>query len=85
VNGELRQSSSTKQLLFDCYALVETLSTVCTLEPGDVVTTGTPSGVAIGFKPPRFLRAGDVVRVEIEKLGRIENRVVDEPADSARP
>jgi 2-keto-4-pentenoate hydratase/2-oxohepta-3-ene-1,7-dioic acid hydratase in catechol pathway len=85
VNGELRQNASTKQLLFDCYALVETLSTVCTLEPGDVVTTGTPAGVAIGFKPPRFLRTGDVVRIEIEKLGRIENRVVDEPADSARP
>ncbi len=84
VNGELRQNASTKQLLFDCFALVETLSTVCTLEPGDIVTTGTPAGVAIGGKPPRFLRAGDVVRVEIEKLGRIENRVVEEPADTPR-
>ncbi len=79
VNGELRQNASTKQLLFDCYALVETLSTVFTLEPGDVVSTGTPAGVAIGFKPPRFLRTGDVVRIEIEKLGWIENSVDDEP------
>jgi 2-keto-4-pentenoate hydratase/2-oxohepta-3-ene-1,7-dioic acid hydratase in catechol pathway len=80
VNGELRQDSSTKQLIFDCFALVEHLSTAFTLEPGDVVTTGTPGGVGIAMKPPRLLRVGDVVRVEIDGLGVLENEVVPEPA-----
>jgi len=84
VNGELRQDSNTEQLIFDCYALVEHLSTAFTLEPGDVVATGTPGGVGIAMKPPRLLVAGDVVRVEIEGIGRIENRVIAEPADTAR-
>jgi 2-keto-4-pentenoate hydratase/2-oxohepta-3-ene-1,7-dioic acid hydratase in catechol pathway len=79
VNGELRQDSSTKQLIFDCAALVEHLSTAFTLEPGDVVATGTPGGVGIAMKPPRLLQAGDVVRVEIEGLGALENPVVPEP------
>jgi 2-keto-4-pentenoate hydratase/2-oxohepta-3-ene-1,7-dioic acid hydratase in catechol pathway len=79
VNGELRQDSNTKNLIFDCFALVEHLSTAFTLEPGDVVATGTPGGVGIAMKPPRLLRAGDVVRVEIEGLGALENPVVDEP------
>lgn len=79
VNGELRQSSNTKQLLFDCYAQVEHLSQALTLEPGDVLYTGTPSGVGIAFQPPRFLKEGDVVRIEIDKLGAIENRVMKEP------
>jgi 2-keto-4-pentenoate hydratase/2-oxohepta-3-ene-1,7-dioic acid hydratase in catechol pathway len=82
VNGELRQHSSTSQLIFDCYAQVEHLSTAFTLEPGDVVTTGTPSGVGGAMQPPRFLQVGDVVRVEIAKLGAIENRVVAEPDGS---
>ena len=55
------------------------LSTAFTLEPGDVVTTGTPSGVGGAMQPPRFLQVGDVVRIEIEKLGAIENRIVAEP------
>jgi 2-keto-4-pentenoate hydratase/2-oxohepta-3-ene-1,7-dioic acid hydratase in catechol pathway len=79
VNGELRQQSNTAQLIFDCYAQVEHLSTAFTLEPGDVITTGTPSGVGGAMQPPRFLQVGDVVRVEIEKLGAIENRIVAEP------
>jgi 2-keto-4-pentenoate hydratase/2-oxohepta-3-ene-1,7-dioic acid hydratase in catechol pathway len=79
VNGELRQHSNTRQLIFDCFAQVEHLSTAFTLEPGDVVTTGTPSGVGGAMQPPRFLVVGDVVRVEIERVGRIENRVVAEP------
>jgi len=82
VNGELRQDSNTKELVHDCYALVEHLSTAFTLEPGDVVSTGTPGGVGIGAKPPRYLAAGDVVRVEIERIGQIENPVIPEPADS---
>ncbi len=78
VNDELRQQSSTSDLIFDCYALVELLSTVFTLEPGDIVSTGTPSGVGMAASPPRFLRAGDVVRIEIERVGVLENPVVAE-------
>jgi 2-keto-4-pentenoate hydratase/2-oxohepta-3-ene-1,7-dioic acid hydratase in catechol pathway len=84
VNGELRQHSNTRQLVFDCFAQVEHLSTAFTLEPGDVISTGTPSGVGGLANPPRFLVAGDVVRIEIARLGAIENRVVAEPADTAR-
>jgi 2-keto-4-pentenoate hydratase/2-oxohepta-3-ene-1,7-dioic acid hydratase in catechol pathway len=83
VNGELRQDSITKNLIFDCFAIVEHLSTAFTLEPGDVVATGTPGGVGIAMKPPKLLSIGDVVRVEIDGLGTLENRVVAEP-DTAR-
>jgi 2-keto-4-pentenoate hydratase/2-oxohepta-3-ene-1,7-dioic acid hydratase in catechol pathway len=83
VNGELRQDSNTKQLVFDCFALVEHLSTAFTLEPGDVVATGTPAGVGIAMKPPRLLQAGDRVRIEIEGLGQLDNPIVEEPADTA--
>jgi 2-keto-4-pentenoate hydratase/2-oxohepta-3-ene-1,7-dioic acid hydratase in catechol pathway len=85
VNGELRQQSNTSNLIHDCFALVELLSTVCTLEPGDIVSTGTPSGVGMLMDPPQLLRAGDVVRVEIERIGAIENRVIDEPPTGAKP
>ncbi len=83
VNSELRQHSNTKHLIFDCFAQVEHLSTAFTLEPGDIVSTGTPGGVGGAMSPPRFLGAGDVVRVEVERVGAIENRVIAEPADSA--
>ncbi len=79
VNGELRQDSNTRELVFDCPKLVETISTMCTLEPGDVVSTGTPAGVGLAFKPPKFLVAGDTVRIEIDGLGTLENPVVAEP------
>jgi 2-keto-4-pentenoate hydratase/2-oxohepta-3-ene-1,7-dioic acid hydratase in catechol pathway len=84
VNGELRQSSNTKELIFDCYALVEHLSTAFTLEVGDVVSTGTPAGVGIAMKPPRLLQVGDVVRIEIDNLGQLTNEVVREPEETAR-
>jgi 2-keto-4-pentenoate hydratase/2-oxohepta-3-ene-1,7-dioic acid hydratase in catechol pathway len=84
VSGELRQDSNTKQLIFDCFALVEHLSTAFTLEPGDVISTGTPSGVGVAMKPPKYLVPGDTVRIEIEGLGVLENRVIAEPADTAR-
>ena len=75
VNGELRQSSNTENLIFDCFALIEALSTVFTLEPGDVIATGTPGGVA-AFRPGKpWLKVGDTVRVEIERIGHIEARV----------
>ena len=84
VNGEQRQSSNTKELIFDCFALVEHLSTAFTLEVGDVIATGTPSGVGISMKPPRMLKAGDVVRVEIDGLGELRNEIVPEPEETAR-
>jgi 2-keto-4-pentenoate hydratase/2-oxohepta-3-ene-1,7-dioic acid hydratase in catechol pathway len=83
VNDEVRQDSNTKELIFDCWSLVEHLSTAFTLEPGDIVATGTPSGVGIVMKPPQLLTAGDVVRVEIEGIGTIENPVIAEPASTA--
>jgi 2-keto-4-pentenoate hydratase/2-oxohepta-3-ene-1,7-dioic acid hydratase in catechol pathway len=75
VNSEIRQNSNTKHLLFDCFAQIEYLSQAMTLEPGDLIFTGTPGGVGIGYKPPNYLKAGDVVRVEIDGLGAIESRV----------
>ena len=78
VNGEVRQSSNTRELIFDCYDQIAHLSQACTLEPGDIILSGTPGGVGGGFKPPRWLKAGDVVRVEIQGLGHIENRVETE-------
>lgn len=84
VNGELRQHSNTKELIFGCYELIEHLTTAFTLEPGDLIATGTCGGVAVAMQPPRWLRAGDVVRVEIDGLGAIENPVIDEPRDTAR-
>jgi 2-keto-4-pentenoate hydratase/2-oxohepta-3-ene-1,7-dioic acid hydratase in catechol pathway len=80
VNGELRQESNTKNLIFDCFTLVEHFSTAFTLEPGDVIATGTPSGVGIAMKPPHLLQAGDRVRIEIEGIGTLENPIVDEPS-----
>lgn len=76
INGEPRQRSNTRNLVFDCFAQVECLSQAMTLEPGDLIFTGTCGGVAIAHKPPRWLVAGDVVRMEIERLGSIENTVV---------
>ncbi|MAE95383.1 MAG: hypothetical protein CL910_12040 [Deltaproteobacteria bacterium] len=79
VNGELRQHSNTKELIFDGADLVEHLTAAFTLEPGDVILTGTCSGVAGAMDPPPWLVAGDVVQVRIEGLGAIENRVIEEP------
>jgi 2-keto-4-pentenoate hydratase/2-oxohepta-3-ene-1,7-dioic acid hydratase in catechol pathway len=75
VSGETMQHSNTRELIFDVPYLVEFLSACATLEPGDVITTGTPAGVGVARKPQRFLREGDTVRVEIEGLGALENRV----------
>jgi 2-keto-4-pentenoate hydratase/2-oxohepta-3-ene-1,7-dioic acid hydratase in catechol pathway len=62
--------------------LIEHLTSAFTLEPGDVISTGTPGGVGMASKPPRWLQAGDVVRIEIDRLGVLENRVVPEPAST---
>jgi acylpyruvate hydrolase len=75
VNGELRQDSRTSDLIFTIAQIVAFLRETCTLEPGDLILTGTPSGVGMAFDPPRYLGSGDVVRIEIEGLGAIEHAV----------
>ena len=79
VNGDLRQKTSTSDLIFNCYDIIEFLTTAFTLEPGDVIATGTPSGVGISMQPQGTLKLGDVVKVEIDGLGFIENKVIAEP------
>jgi len=76
VNGELRQSANTRDLIFDIPTLIETISAAMTLMPGDVIATGTPAGVGIGFNPPKFLQAGDEVRISIDGLGTLTNTFV---------
>lgn len=81
VDDELRQNANTSQMLFSCYEMIAYLSTVMTLEPGDVVATGTPAGVGVKMKPRGYLKAGQTVKIEIEKLGTLSNPVIDEPDD----
>ncbi|MEE9551653.1 MAG: fumarylacetoacetate hydrolase family protein, partial [Gammaproteobacteria bacterium] len=83
VNEDLRQSSNTKHLIFNCYYLIEYLSTVMTLEPGDIISTGTSSGVGVMMKPHCYMKPGDCVRIEIEKIGMLENPVIEEPTETA--
>jgi 2-keto-4-pentenoate hydratase/2-oxohepta-3-ene-1,7-dioic acid hydratase in catechol pathway len=78
VNDDLRQDASTDDMIFSCWEQVEYLSTVFTLEAGDIISTGTPAGVGMSFDPPRWLVAGDVVRIDVEGIGTLENRVVSE-------
>jgi 2-keto-4-pentenoate hydratase/2-oxohepta-3-ene-1,7-dioic acid hydratase in catechol pathway len=75
VNGELRQDARTRDLIFDIPRLIETISAGITLVPGDIIATGTPAGVGIGFDPPKYLKAGDVVKVEIDGIGVLQNPV----------
>ena len=86
INGEVLQHSNTRELIFKIPELVAYLSSVMTLEPGDVVSTGTPAGVGYARKPPRYLRAGDDVVVKIDQIGELRNTVVAEasPARAAR-
>jgi 2-keto-4-pentenoate hydratase/2-oxohepta-3-ene-1,7-dioic acid hydratase in catechol pathway len=83
VNDELLQDASTKEMIFDCAAQIETPSTAFTLEPGDIIATGTPAGVGIVRQPVKFLQPGDVVRVEIDGIGTLSNPVIAEPGDTA--
>ncbi len=80
VNGELRMDGRSDEFLHQIDEMIAELSTVFTLEPGDILATGSPAGVGALMDPPQFLKAGDVVRVEVEGLGAIENKVIDEPA-----
>jgi 2-keto-4-pentenoate hydratase/2-oxohepta-3-ene-1,7-dioic acid hydratase in catechol pathway len=83
VNGELRQHGRVSDLIFDIPTLIETLSAGITLEPGDIISTGTPAGVGIGFDPPRFLQPGDVVAITIHAIGTLTNRVGSSAAPSS--
>jgi 2-keto-4-pentenoate hydratase/2-oxohepta-3-ene-1,7-dioic acid hydratase in catechol pathway len=78
VSGEVLQNSNTKHLIFRIPELIAYLSSVFTLEPGDVVSTGTPAGVGFARKPPRWLKAGDTMVVEVEGLGQLSNPVIVE-------
>jgi 2-keto-4-pentenoate hydratase/2-oxohepta-3-ene-1,7-dioic acid hydratase in catechol pathway len=75
VNGELRQNAKIADLIFDIPTLIATISAGITLMPGDIIATGTPAGVGIGFKPPKFLKKGDVVAMEVDGIGRLTNPV----------
>lgn len=77
VNGEKRQESNTSKLIFDIPHLIEFISHLVTLEPGDLIMTGTPDGVGVAMDPPQFLQTGDVVTLEIENIGKLENKVVN--------
>ena len=78
VNGELRQDGPTENMIFDIPTLIETVSRGITLYPGDVIATGTPAGVGMGLTPPRYIQTGDVIRIEIDGIGSIENRFVSQ-------
>ncbi|HVV65187.1 MAG TPA: fumarylacetoacetate hydrolase family protein [Rhizomicrobium sp.] len=78
VNGEMRQNSNTRHMVFDVFDQIAYLSQAMTLEPGDVIFTGTPGGVGMAFKPPRWLRPGDTVRVEIDRIGALEAQMAAE-------
>ncbi len=79
VNEEIRQNSNVSLLIFDIPTIIATLSQGITLRPGDIIATGTPAGVGIGFDPPKYLKPGDVVRVEIDGIGALENRFTERP------
>jgi 2-keto-4-pentenoate hydratase/2-oxohepta-3-ene-1,7-dioic acid hydratase in catechol pathway len=79
VNAELRQQANTADMISDCYELIAEISAVCTLNPGDIILTGTPEGCGAFHRPPLALTTGDIVKIEIEGIGVIENRVVVEP------
>ena len=81
VNGELRQDSNTNDFIFDIPELISQLSQGITLEPGDILITGTPAGVGMGFHPPKFLQAGDVVTCRIEGIGTLTNTIQDRRGD----
>lgn len=80
LNGQVMQDASTSDMIFDVATLIALLSEACTLQPGDLLVTGTPSGVGFTRQPPLFMKAGDVCEVEVEGLGTLMNPVVDDPA-----
>lgn len=83
VDDDLRQSSNTQQMIFNCFQIVEYLTKVMTLEPGDVISTGTPSGVGVKMKPRGYMKPGQQVTIEIEGIGTLSNPVIEEPKNLA--
>lgn len=81
VDDELRQNSNTKNMIFNCYEMVAYLSKAMTLEPGDVIATGTPAGVGVKMKPRGYMKPGQTVKIEIERIGTLSNPVIDEPVE----
>ncbi len=79
IDDELRQNGNTKDMIFNCYEMIAYLSQAMTLEVGDVITTGTPSGVGVKMKPRGYMKTGQTVKIEIEKIGKLINTVIDEP------
>ena len=77
VNNELRQDSNTSLMIFDVPTIIAAISNGITLKAGDIIATGTPAGVGIGFKPPKYLQSGDQIRIEIGGIGVLENSVVE--------
>ena len=82
VNGEVKQHSNTKHLVYDCFDAIEHLTQAYVLDVGEILFMGTPGGVGAAMQPPSFMKAGDVVRVEIEKIGHIENTVAPEKVET---
>jgi 2-keto-4-pentenoate hydratase/2-oxohepta-3-ene-1,7-dioic acid hydratase in catechol pathway len=82
IDGDLRQDSNTQHMIFNCYEIIEYLTQAMTLEPGDVIATGTPSGVGVKMNPRGYMKAGQTVTIEIEGIGTLSNPVIDEPAHS---
>lgn len=80
VDNDLRQNANTRQMIFNCYEMVAYLSQAMTLEPGDVIATGTPSGVGVKMQPRGYLKPGQTVKIEIEGIGVLTNPVIEEPA-----
>jgi len=85
IDDELRQSSNTQHMIFNCYEMIAYLTLAMTLEPGDVIATGTPSGVGVKMKPRGYMKAGQTVKIEIEHVGSLVNPVIDEPNDFVLP
>lgn len=81
VDDELRQNSNTRHMIFNCFEMIAYLSQAMTLEPGDVIATGTPSGVGVKMKPRGYLKPGQTVKIEIEDIGTLSNPVIEEPND----
>ena len=78
VNGELRQDDTTSRMIFNIPKQIAYISTFTTLVPGDIIITGTPTGAGARFEPPKFLKPGDEIEVEVEGIGKLINKVVDE-------
>lgn len=79
IDDELRQDSNTRHMIFNCYEMIAYLSQAMTLEPGDVISTGTPSGVGVKMQPRGYMKPGQTVRIDIEKIGVLSNPVIEEP------